>query len=267
MSETTFTLNGAEIAVSCEPDQHLLEVLREKCGMISVKDGCSPQGYCGCCTVLIDGRPALACLRKADQIEGRHVVTLDGVAKEKLRILSESFVQEGGIQCGFCIPGIVMRAYSFLERTENPDRTAIERALSGHLCRCTGYTRIVDAIQTAGENWNNGNYTRGEPRRSNFFGEDFGLKRAVLPNGAPGGQGVGRSSARYRGIDHAVGHKKYVADMQVDGMLHGAVVLSEHPRAKVLSIDPEPAIAMPGVTRVLTAEDVRGQRHVGLILK
>jgi xanthine dehydrogenase molybdenum-binding subunit len=267
MSDITFSLNGTETTVSCDPDQHFLEVLREECGMTSVKDGCSPQGYCGCCTVLVDGRPALSCLRKAEQMDGRTVETLDGVSENKLRILSEAFVQEGGIQCGFCIPGIVMRAYSLLERTDKPDRVAIERALSGHLCRCTGYSRIVDAIETASETWDNGILARGKPRRSDFFGEAFGLERSSPHNGAPGGRGVGDSSSRYRGIEHALGHKPYVADMRIAGMLHGAVVLSEHPRAKIVSIDADPALEMPGVLRVVTAADVPGERHVGLILK
>lgn len=266
MPTVTFSLNGEETTVSYRPGQHFLEVLREGCNVTSPKDGCAPQGYCGCCLVLIDGRPALSCLRRPEQMAGRDVLTLEGIPDDKREVLSRAFVQEGGIQCGFCIPGIVIRAYALLNRDESRDRDAIERALSGNLCRCTGYSRIVDAIQTAGENWNNGSFRQSGPRRPHFFGEEFGLERTSSGNRGDGDAGVGSSSPRYRGIEHALGTKPYVADMRVPGMLHGAVVLSEHPRALVKNIDATSALALPGVSRVLTAADVPGERHVGLIL-
>jgi xanthine dehydrogenase molybdenum-binding subunit len=268
MPTVTFTLNGRETTTSFEPGMHLLEVLREECGITSPKDGCAPQGGCGCCAVLVDGHPVLACLRKPAQMEGREIVTLEGVPEEQRRVLSEAFVREGAIQCGYCIPGIVVRAASLLANGKAADRDAAAKALSGHLCRCTGYQRILDAIQTAGEAWDNGGiFPRSEPRRPHFFGEDFGLSRVLLPKGGPTGNGIGGSSARYRGVEHAMGEKDYVADLQVEGMLHGAVVLSEHPRARVLEIDTGRASANPGVERVFTAEDVPAARHVGLIVK
>jgi xanthine dehydrogenase molybdenum-binding subunit len=151
-------------------------------------------------------------------------------------------------------------------RTRN--RKAVAKALSGHLCRCTGYLRILDAIQTAGEIWDNGgDLARTEPRRSRFFGEDFGLGRKAVPHEGLHGDGVGRSSPKYRGLEHALGEKDYVGDLAAAGMLHGAVVLSEHPRAKVVNIDATATITMPGVQRVFTAEDVVGERYTGLIVK
>ena len=260
MPEITFTLNGQEATVPYEEGMHFLELLREECGITSAKDGCAPQGYCGCCKIMVDGRPTLSCLRKPEQMEGRDVVTLEGVPEEKIRILSEAFVQDGGVQCGFCTPGIVMRAASLLDGEPNKDKIA--KGLAGHLCRCTGYTRIVDAVQSAAEAWQSGQPVVHKPRRPDFFGERHGLSR-TSENGKR--HGVGGSSPRYRGHEHAVGHKPYVADMTVEGMLHAAVVLAEHPRAKVLAIDDAPALAMPGAIRVLTAEDVPGERHVGLI--
>lgn len=263
-AKVTFVLNGKPTTASYEPGMHFLEVLRESCGITSPKDGCAPEGTCGCCTVLIDGRPALSCLRKPEQMEGREVVTLEGIPEEKRRVLAESFVQEGAVQCGYCIPGIVMRASSLLDRGPL-DRDTIASALSGHLCRCTGYTRIIDAIETAAEAWADGKrIAREEPRRSDFFGERFGLKRTSRRS-AMGRNGIGEPAARYRGVALALGTQPYAADMHVAGMLHGAVVLSEHPRAKVFRIDPTPALAMPGVVRVFTAADVTGTRHVGLI--
>ncbi|MDX1741435.1 MAG: 2Fe-2S iron-sulfur cluster-binding protein, partial [Rhodothermales bacterium] len=243
MLHITFTLNGTRTQASCEPDQHFLDVLRETCGVTSPKDGCSPQGYCGCCTILIDGRPALACLRKASQMEGKDVITLEGIDPAKREALARAFVQEGAVQCGFCTPGIAMRAYALLERDATPAEDSIRRALSGNLCRCTGYTRIVDAVRTAGEMWDDGRIDRQEPRNSNFFGEDFGMKRASPVNGSESKHGVGRSAARYRGWDHTVGRKPYVADMRVEDMLHGAVVLSEYPRATVTRLDASRALA------------------------
>ncbi len=262
MPDITFQLNGQQTTVSYETGMHFLELLREQCGITSAKDGCAPQGYCGCCKIMVDGRPTLSCLRRPEQMEGREVVTLEGVPEDKIKVLSDAFVQDGGVQCGFCTPGIVMRAASLLDG--EPSREKIAKGLAGHLCRCTGYARIVDAVQSAAEAWQSGQSVAHRPRRPDFFGEEHGLTR-TSQNGNR--HGVGGSSPRYRGHEHAVGQKPYVADMQLDEMLHAAVVLSEHPRAKVLTIDPTPALAMSGVERVLTAEDVPGERMVGLIVR
>lgn len=267
MSELTFTLNGREVTAAYEPGMHFLEVLREGCGITSAKDGCGPQGVCGCCTILIDGQPVLACLRKPEQMEGKEVVTLEGIPEEMRVLLAQAFVREGAIQCGFCIPGIAIRACALLQQRRTHDREAITKALSAHLCRCTGYSRIVDAIQTAGEAWENGGKfpCRG-PRRANFFGEIPGHPRTTKPQQEGGGSGIGSSSARYRGYELTVGEKLFVADTYVDGMLHASPVFSAHPRAKVLRIETATALALPGAVRVFTAADVPGSRHVGLII-
>src|SRR5437667_2953733 len=283
MPSVTFNLNGQITAASYEPGMHFLDVLREECGVVSAKDGCAPEGTCGCCLVLIDGHPALACLRKPEQMAGHNVVTVEGLADDTRRILGEAFVLEGGVQCGFCIPGIVIRAASLMRRGVTSDRRAVAKALDGHLCRCTGYGRIIDAIQTAGEACRNGGrLTRTEPRRHLFFGEEFGLSRnpafatgngtvrlkpdatdapvvsgSPLVSGSPvasgfsrtNGNGIGSSTARLGGVEQTLGSKPFVDDMFVPGMLHGAVVLSEHPRAKVLAIRTSAAAAMPGVVR------------------
>ncbi|MCH7876389.1 MAG: selenium-dependent xanthine dehydrogenase [Gemmatimonadetes bacterium] len=259
MPEISFTLNGRHRTVTYEQGMHFLEVLREILGVTSPKDGCAPQGYCGCCAILIDGHPALACLRKPEHIAGKTVTTLEGIPEAQRAVLSRAFVQEGAIQCGYCIPGIVLRASSLLESGKAADRDAVIKALPGHLCRCTGYTRIIDAIQTAGEAYcNDGVFRSDLPRRPNIFADGRQMD---------GGMGVGSTSVRYRGLDHAMGTKDYIADMRVEGMLHGVMLLSEHPRAKIVTIDPAPALAMPGVERVLTASDVTGRRHVGLIVE
>jgi len=259
-----FTLNGKAVSASYEPGMHFLEVLREGCGIVSAKNGCAPEGTCGCCLVLIDGRPALSCLRKPEQLQGHDVKTLEGIPEEMRRVLGEAFVLEGGVQCGFCTPGIVVRASSLLQNGQASSREAIAKALDGHLCRCTGYGRIIDAIQTAGEAWNDHHeMPRTEPLRHLYFGEEFGMKRHWNPPGQ-GKSGVGVSVPRYGGLDQTLGEKPFVDDMSAPGMLHGAMVLSEHPRAKVLGIDTSAALAMPGVERIFTAADVPGQRGTGI---
>jgi len=263
MPKTTFTLNGKPTTSSYEPGMNFLEVLREDCGLTSPKNGCAPEGVCGCCAVLIDGQPVLPCLRKPEQTEGHDVVTLEGVDDELRRVLGEAFILEGAVQCGFCIPGIIVRASHLVREGRTGDRQAVAKALDGHLCRCTGYQRILDAIQTAGEAWNNGKHVSPEPRRHFLFGEEFGLIRTTQPlNGNNGG--VGQSPSRYRGIEQALGDKPFIDDMSVPGMLHGAPVLSAHPRAKVLAIDTAEAAAMAGVVRILAAADVPGHRGTGL---
>ena len=269
MPQVQFTLNGKVTDATYEPGMHFLEVLREQCGVVSAKDGCAPEGTCGCCLVLVDGRPALSCLRKPEQMQGHDVVTVEGLPDDTRRILSEAFVLEGGVQCGFCIPGILVRAASLMQQGRTADRSAVAKALDGHLCRCTGYGRIIDSIQTAGEACGNGGrLPRNEPRRHFFFGEEFGLSRnPAFANGhgkRESGDGIGRSIPRQAGLAQALGERPFVGDMRAPGMLHGAMVLSEHPRAHVLAIRTSAALALPGVVRVFTAADVPGERGTGL---
>ena len=271
MPRIAFTLNGVSTEAEFEPGMHFLEVLREECGIASTKNGCAPEGSCGCCLITVDGTPALSCLRKPEQMAGRDVVTLEGVPEEMRQTLAEAFVLEGGVQCGFCIPGILVRAASLIRSGRTDDRAVIAKALDGHLCRCTGYGRIIDAIQTAGEACRNGGRMPCEPRRHHFFGEDFGLSRnpAFAPtsgngNGNGAGHGVGQSTSRLGGLEQSLGEKPFVDDLRVPDMLHGAMVLTEHPRARVLKIHTEAAAAMPGVVRIFTAADVPGFRGTGL---
>jgi xanthine dehydrogenase molybdenum-binding subunit len=267
MPRITFNLNGKAVAAAYEPGMHFLEVLREECGVVSVKDGCAPEGTCGCCLILVDGYPALSCLRKPEQMTGRDVVTVEGLPEATRRILGEAFVLEGGVQCGFCIPGIVVRAASLMQHGHTDDRHAVAKALDGHLCRCTGYGRILDSIQTAGDACRNGGkLPRLEPRRHSYFGEDLGFHRnpAFANDGRANDDGIGRSIARQGGLEQALGETPFVDDMRVPGMLHGAMVLTEHPRARILKIHTEGAAAMPGVVRVFTAADVPGNRGTGL---
>jgi xanthine dehydrogenase molybdenum-binding subunit len=267
MSEITFTLNGKLATVSYEPGMDFLAVLREECYVVSAKNGCAPEGACGCCAVLVDGQPVLACLRKPEHMAGRDVVTLEGVPEEMRRVISEAFLLEGAVQCGFCIPGIVMRTAGLLEHGRAQNREDIAKSLDAHLCRCTGYARIIDAIQTAGDAWSDHKQLPSdEPRRHSYFGEEYGLTRNTALKNGKGGNGIGTSPSRYLGIEQALGEKPFVDDMRVPGMLHAAPVMSPHPRAKVLAIDTTAAEAMPGVERIFTALDVPGHRGTGLAI-
>ncbi|MCK4972482.1 MAG: 2Fe-2S iron-sulfur cluster binding domain-containing protein, partial [Candidatus Heimdallarchaeota archaeon] len=150
----TFTLNGKETTVNYEEGMSVLDVLREICHIKSCKDGCSGQGTCGACTVLINGRAMVSCRQKPASIEGKEIITIEGLDKIEQDILSKSFVKEGAIQCGFCTPGLVLRIKSFLDQHPTSTREEKAKAITGNLCRCTGYQRILDAMETAEKNWN-----------------------------------------------------------------------------------------------------------------
>ncbi len=246
MPEVTFNLNGRRATATYDHGTHLLEVLRMTCGVVSPKNGCS-QGFCGSCTVLVDGRPALACQKDPADVEGREVTTLEGLPESQRRLLARAFVEEDALQCGFCTPGIAIRTVSLLRRGKAGDRDAVKRALNAHLCRCTGYTRIHRAIARLAESWEDGE----------------------LPSGSssPAGTGVGAAAKRYRGEALTLGEKPFVADMKVPGMLHAAVVLAPHPRCRVAAVDTTEAAALPGVVRILTAADIPGHRFTGPIVR
>ena len=239
-----FVLNGEPVSAEVEEGQSLLELLREGLGLRSVKDGCAPEGSCGACTVLVDGRAAVSCAQPAARVAGKHVVTQEGLSAEQRRCWADAFVSAGASQCGFCSPGIVLKAEALLDRQPSPSREEIERALKGNLCRCTGYAKIVDAIELAAAS------RRGEP----------------LPEPERSGR-VGSRTARYQGDDLALGDKPFVGDLVEPGMLHGALRFSDHPRARVVRVDVSKAKAHPGVVAVLTAEDVPGERTQGVLTR
>nr|MCH9684402.1 molybdopterin-dependent oxidoreductase [Deltaproteobacteria bacterium] len=244
MTEVSFTLNGKPKQISPGQGETLLEALRGRCGVISAKDGCSPQGQCGCCLALVDGAAKTTCALPATKAEGRDILTLEGVSEEERELIGRCFVSAAGLQCGFCIPGIALRAKHLLDKNPNPSRDEIAKAIDGHLCRCTGYIKIVDAIDLLAR------ARRGEADPS------------IETDGR-----VGKNLGRYRGEMMSLGDRPYVDDMTRQGMLHGVLVLSPHARARVVSIDTSRAMALPGVKAVATAADVPGDRWYGLIIK
>jgi CO/xanthine dehydrogenase Mo-binding subunit/aerobic-type carbon monoxide dehydrogenase small subunit (CoxS/CutS family) len=239
-----FTLNGKPVAAEIDDELMLLNLLRDKFDIVSPKNGCQPMGQCGCCAVMVDGKVVLSCVVKAKTIAGKKVTTLEGLPAEERDLIARAFVTTGGLQCGFCIPGIAMRTKWMLDQNPAMPREEIARWLGPHLCRCTGYVKIIEAIELA-----------GKVRR----GEKF-------PELDQSGK-VGTSLVMYEGPDKVLGDKNYIDDMKVPGMLHGAFVFSQHPRAKVLKIDASEAEKVPGVVKIITAKDVPGDNHVGLVYK
>ena len=239
-TRVSFTVNGQKVSVAGD-HPHLLAALRDELNITSAKDGCSPSGQCGCCTIMIDGKAQVSCQYSVAKAEGKDITTLEGVDESERKQFADAFAACGGLQCGFCIPGIVMRAKSQIDKKgADLKREDMARHLGAHLCRCTGYVKVLDAIEAVAQ---------GTP-------VDVSL---------PGG--VGSRGTKYEASDLALGDRGYVDDIRVPGMLHGALHLTSHVRADILSIDTSAALAAPGVTAVFTAADVPGDIRVGIIYK
>ncbi len=151
--DVSFVLNGSPVTVRVAPSDRLLHLLRGPFGLVGTREGCG-QGECGACTVLVDGRAVNSCLYSAPDVEGRSVVTIEGLSSSEgnhLSALQRSFVEHGAIQCGFCTPGMILSAHALLEENPEPSEREIREALAGNLCRCTGYLQIVKAVRRAGE--------------------------------------------------------------------------------------------------------------------
>ena len=237
----SFRLNGEDVSVRAD-HPHLLAALREELGVTSPKDGCAPSGQCGCCTVLVNGRALVSCQVPLTRAKGREITTVEGLDPVERDRLARGFAATGALQCGFCTPGIVIRTKALIDQKGSAlDRRTINGRLGAHLCRCTGYTKIVEAIELLAS---------GEP----------------IPSVARPG-GVGKNGAKYEAIELSLGDRPYIDDLASPMMLHAALRLTDHSRADVLAIDTSPAEAYPGVVRVITAADVPGELRVGLIHK
>ncbi len=238
-----YTLNGKTVQYDGDPDRALMNVLREDLGIISPKDGCAPQAACGCCVVQVDDRAMLSCVTKMEKVAGKSVTTTEGLGEYRQNVFANAFVKEGGVQCGFCIPGIVMQADNLIKRNAEPSRADIEKCLTPHLCRCTGYKKIVDAIETAAE------AIRNE--------EEVDMPEVE--------GGIGTRLPKYHAQDLVLGQHRYVDDIRLEGMKIGTLKFSDHPRAFIKSLDLSAAESHPGVLRILTADDIPGDKHIGLI--
>jgi putative selenate reductase molybdopterin-binding subunit len=227
-----FTVNGKVAALEVAPRTRLIDALRVGLGLTGTKEGCGT-GDCGSCTVLLDGRAVNSCMVLALQAEGRTVTTIEGVgAPGRLDPVQQALVESGGIQCGFCTPGMVMSLKALLSQNPHPSPEDLRVAISSNLCRCTGYSKILAAARAA---------LAGESRSA-------GDSVASSP--------IGESFIRVDAVEKVTGRALYAEDIQLPRMIYGAVLRSPHPHARILSIDTRPAEEMEGVRAVVSGADL-----------
>ena len=243
MPTVNLQVNGDWHVLEVGDKESLLDVLRERLHLTGTKNGCG-EGHCGACTVIVDGKARRACITRAARLDGSVVWTVEALARKgHLHPVQQAFVATGAIQCGFCTPGMIMAAKALLDENPRPTRAEIKEALKGNLCRCTGYGKIIEAVELAADL----------------------LAGRTAPESA-GGAGVGKSVARPDAVAKATGRAQYAADLFFDGMLYGAVLRSEYPHARILGVDVSQARVLPGVHAVLTADDVPGHKTHGLVV-
>ena len=238
---STFSVNGRTVTV--EKDQKLIRFLRDELKLTSVKDGCS-EGACGTCHVLIDGKLTKACIPRTSKLEGKSVLTVEGLSDFEKAAYTYAFGKAGAVQCGFCIPGMIMAAKSLIDTNPDPTRAEAAHAIRNNICRCTGYVKIIDGILLAAK----------VIREKSIPSDDADYN-------------VGSRVSRIDVAEKVQGTGKYPDDIYLDGMCYGSAVRSAYPRARVLSIDTKEAEALPGVVCVLTAGDIPGKICVGHIKK
>ena len=221
-------------------DMALMDFLREKLRIISVKNGCR-EGACGTCTVIIDGKTTRACLQKLSKLEGKRIQTIEGFTKRERDVFVYAFAAAGAVQCGFCIPGMVICGKCLIDKNPNPTRDDIKQAIRTNICRCTGYAKIEEGILLAAK----------------MFREN-----SDVPKLKQTGK-VGEKTCRVDASAKILGTAKYVDDYSFDGMLYGKNVFSKYARAKILSINIIKALNMPGVIAIYTAKDIPGKRYIG----
>lgn len=232
----TFTVNGKQITV--EEEKRLVHFLRFTLHLTSVKGGCS-EGACGTCTILIDGKATKACTFVTTEMDGKEIVTVEGLSQHEKDIFTYAFGEAGAVQCGFCIPGMVICAKALLDKNPNPTEKEIRHAIRNNICRCTGYVKIVKAIQLAAEIFRN---EKEITNNSNWK--------------------IGQSVPRVDVRDKVTGSGIYPDDIYMENQLNVVAVRSQYPRARVLSIDSSEALKLEDV-HVFTADDIPGNKVVG----
>ena len=235
---STFFVNGKEVTVAKK--QKLLRYLRDELRLTSVKDGCS-EGACGACTVLIEGEPCRACIPDTERLEGKHVLTVEGLSDFEKAAFTFAFGEAGAVQCGFCIPGMVLCGKGLLDKCPDPTEAQIRFAIRNNYCRCTGYVKIVAAIRLAGQI----------------------LREGKIPLPSTTDWRIGSRVHRLDVEEKVLGYGKYPDDYYLDGMCYGSAVRSKYPRARLRGIDPSAALRLPGVIGVYTAADIPGEIKVG----
>lgn len=237
-----FILNGEK--VQAKENKKLLEFLREDMNITSVKNGCA-EGACGTCMVIVDGKAMKACVFTTQKLVGKNITTIEGMAEKERDAYAYAFTNAGAVQCGFCIPGMVISSKALLDVNPDPSEEEIRKALKGNICRCTGYVKIVEAVKLV-----------AKILRENIEVPKVGCKGLV-----------GDNLHRVDAVAKTLGKAEYVDDVRIEGMVYGSAVRTKYPRALVKSIDIEEAKNYPGVVAVLTAKDIPGSNKVGHLKK
>jgi CO/xanthine dehydrogenase Mo-binding subunit/aerobic-type carbon monoxide dehydrogenase small subunit (CoxS/CutS family) len=238
----SFILNGAQVEVRLKPRETLLKYLRGEACLKGAKNGCST-GHCGACTVLIDGEAKKSCIVPLKQVAGKEVLTIEGLAPEGgLHPIQEAFLKTGAVQCGFCTPGMIMAAKALLDKNPAPGPQEIKTALKDNYCRCTGYVKIIEAVQLAAR------LLKGE-------------KEIDSPEGA----GLGFSLPDIDGVAKVKGTLPFADDREFPGLVYGKVLWARYPHGEIVSLDVSKAKEAPGVIDVLTADDVPGRNGFGAL--
>lgn len=243
-SPVEFYLNGQPVSYRGDQGRSLLNFLRMDKHITSAKDGCSAQAACGACTVEIDGKAKLACIIKMEKLHGAQVYTMEGFPEYIKETIARAFVNSGAVQCGFCTPGFLVRTKVLLQNNPSPTLEEIQKALKPNLCRCTGYKKIEQAIESAAHAL---------------------VEKKDLSIISTSGK-IGLPHPKYQAFETAIGKRNFVDDMFLEGMLYAALKFSDYPSARVLAIHTSEAEKLPGVHRVFTAADIPGQQKTGLII-
>ncbi|MBI2873676.1 MAG: molybdopterin-dependent oxidoreductase [Firmicutes bacterium] len=246
------TVNGELRSLRVDPSRTLLRVLREDLDLTGAKEGCGG-GHCGTCAVILDGKVVLSCEIPIADAAGKQVTTIEALGADGcLDPIQEAFLDTGAVQCGYCSPGMVIAAKALLDQNTEPSEKQIRDALSRHLCRCTGYVKIIDAVKLAAA-YRSGKAVPGSPVLDS---------RSLSPNP---GRFIGKAMRSKDAVEKITGRTKYAADLAVEGMLHAVHVRSPHAFARILSIDLSSALALPGVVDAFTASDIPGANRLGFL--
>jgi aldehyde oxidoreductase len=246
MNTIHLSVNGLSLQVVVDDDRSLLDFLRDDMHLTGAKQSCDQKGQCGACTVIVDGKAVRSCLAKVAKLDGAEIITVEGLGTPaNPHLIQEAFVLSGAIQCGFCTPGMIMATKALLDENSDPSVEQIKHALRRNLCRCTGYVKIIEAVQLAAR------FLRGEVTPAEVRPDADGPK-------------IGVSHPRPSSMGKACGSARFTADVVVPGALELVGVRSPHKHALIKSIDTSEAEAMPGVVGVLTAKDVQGTNRLKL---
>lgn len=237
-----FFLNGKVCSIG--ESESLIKFLRDKENLISVKNGCG-EGACGACMILLDGKATKACILKGEKIKGKNIITVEGLKEEYRRAFAYSFTKVGAVQCGFCIPGMVISASGLFNRTLNPTLEEIKKALIGNICRCTGYKKIEEAI---------------------FLAAEIIREHKEVPLVECKGI-VGDPLGRVDANDKILALDGYCDDLKIEGMLYGVALRPKYPRVLIKDLDFSEAIKLDGVVKIVTASDIPGNRYGGHLKK